>query len=70
MEKTKHFCTCADLNCKLHPQNHDKGCDPCIRKNMKDGEIPSCFFKLVHPDLSELKAFTFASFVEFYNKYK
>lgn len=33
MENQKHFCTCKDLNCKLHPSNHPKGCDPCIKMN-------------------------------------
>lgn len=41
------FCTCTDLACPLHPTNHDKGCAPCISKNLRDGEIPSCFFKSI-----------------------
>jgi hypothetical protein len=43
----KHFCTCSDLECSLHPYNHNKGCDPCIKKNLELGEIPSCFWKNV-----------------------
>ena len=39
------FCTCTDEKCPLHPTNHEKGCAPCIEKNLKSGEIPSCFFK-------------------------
>lgn len=38
------FCTCGDLKCPFHPVNHDQGCTPCIAKNRKLGEIPSCFF--------------------------
>ncbi len=26
------------------PKKHDKGCAPCIAKNLKMGEIPDCFF--------------------------
>ncbi|AGC68774.1 hypothetical protein Cst_c17940 [Thermoclostridium stercorarium subsp. stercorarium DSM 8532] len=70
MENKKHFCTCTDLSCKLHPNNHSKGCDPCVRKNLKDGEIPSCFFRLINNDISELKEFTIESFVDFYLKNK
>ena len=44
------FCTCTDLSCPFHPSNHDKGCTPCIAKNLKEREIPTCFFKAVgHP---------------------
>ncbi|MCR4831136.1 MAG: DUF6485 family protein [Pseudobutyrivibrio sp.] len=38
------FCTCTDTACPCHPSNHDKGCTPCIAKNLGQGEIPSCFF--------------------------
>lgn len=70
MENQKHFCTCADLNCKLNPCNHSRGCDPCIKKNLNAREIPSCFFKLVNNDLSNLKEFTIESFVDFFIKNK
>lgn len=39
------FCTCSDTGCPFHPSNHDKGCTPCVAKNLKEGEIPTCFFK-------------------------
>ena len=39
------FCTCTDLKCPCHPANHDKGCTPCIAKNLAQREIPSCFFR-------------------------
>ena len=38
------FCTCTDTQCPFNPANHDKGCAPCIAKNLKEREIPSCFF--------------------------
>ena len=48
------FCTCTDLSCPCHPANHDKGCTPCIAKNLKEREIPTCFFKAVgHPKPTE-----------------
>ena len=48
------FCTCTDLSCPCHPSNHDRGCTPCIAKNLKQREIPSCFFKAVnHPKPTE-----------------
>jgi hypothetical protein len=70
MENQKHFCTCKDLNCKLNPHNHSKGCDLCIKKNINAREIPSCFFRLVNDDLTELKEFTIESFVDFFIKNK
>ncbi len=68
MEKLKHFCTCSAVDCKLHPYQHEKGCDPCIQKNLKAGEIPGCFFRLVKEDVSELKEFTIQSFADFVYK--
>jgi|GEM_PF-316813 len=68
MDNNKHFCTCNDLSCKLNPHNHSKGCDLCIKKNLKLREIPSCFFKLINEDLFGLKEFTIESFVDFYLK--
>ena len=44
MDSLSPFCTCADSACPMHPSNHDRGCAPCIAKNLKMREIPSCFF--------------------------
>lgn len=66
MANENHFCTCNETTCKLHPTNHDMGCDPCIRKNLKKGEMPGCFFHLISDDTSELEEFTIDSFVKFY----
>ncbi|NBG88701.1 hypothetical protein ISALK_09330 [Isachenkonia alkalipeptolytica] len=68
MKPANDFCTCEDFSCKLHPVNHTRGCDPCIEKNLKAGEIPSCFFRSLNPDLSEVKDFTTEDFVAFYLK--
>ena len=42
-----HFCTCQNTACRCHPANHDQGCSLCIEKELRKGEIPSCFFNLV-----------------------
>ncbi len=67
-KESRNFCTCGETDCPMHPSNHDRGCDPCIRKNLKEGEIPSCFFNLVNDDLSAQDDFTIAGFVSFYLK--
>jgi len=61
----KHFCTCHVQDCPAHPNNHDEGCDPCIKKNLKLGEIPACFW-LNLPKIqgeTEWSAENFAKFV-------
>lgn len=70
MKPSPHFCNCDDTGCPMHPANHSRGCDPCIEKNLKAGEIPSCFFKSVHRDLSSVKGFTIQDFVAFYLKHQ
>lgn len=47
MENLSAFCTCRDLECPRHPTRHDRGCAPCIAKNLRLREIPSCFFALL-----------------------
>ena len=47
MKNATDFCTCKDRNCPLNPVNHDRGCTPCILKNLKNREIPSCFFNSI-----------------------
>ncbi len=50
MPLTVPFCTCTDTKCPFHPTNHTHGCTPCIAKNLREGEIPSCFFNAIdHP---------------------
>jgi len=65
-----HFCTCIVKECPKHPHNHDDGCDPCIEKNLKLGEIPTCFWLNV-PKITgttEYSAENFAKFVAEKNK--
>ena len=53
MSETKSevkFCTCDSFDCPFHPSNHENGCTPCIAKNLKMREIPTCFFNLADPD--------------------
>lgn len=47
MEHLSEFCTCKRTKCPLHPVNHNKGCAPCIQKNLKTKQMPSCFFNLL-----------------------
>ncbi|MCL1863351.1 MAG: DUF6485 family protein [Defluviitaleaceae bacterium] len=47
-----------------------KGCDSCIQKNLKQGEIPACFFLSVSDDVDGLTEFSVESFVAFYLKHK
>ena len=63
MKLEKLNCTCTDLDCPFHPTNHDYGCDLCILKNMKEREIPSCFFNMVG-NADELESFHFEDFAD------
>ena len=47
MSNLSPFCTCKNLECPLHPTKHDKGCAPCIAKNLRLNEVPNCFFNRV-----------------------
>ena len=61
MENLSEFCTCTRLKCPQHPANHGKGCSPCIEKNLKLRQMPSCFFHL----LKNAETRTGDSFTEF-----
>lgn len=51
MQNLSPFCTCQNLKCPIHPTKHEKGCAPCIAKNLKLKEIPNCFFnKIEHSE--------------------
>lgn len=63
MENLSKFCTCTDLACPFHPTNHEKGCAPCIAKNLKLGEIPSCFFNQLK-DSGEREGYTVVDFAK------
>ena len=57
-------CSCRDKSCPMHPSNHAQGCTPCILKNLRLGEIPSCFFNKVTDDLDKLDSFSMESFAK------
>ena len=65
-----HFCNCPAEKCPRHPLNHNKGCNPCIRDNLKKGKMPACFFRVIHDDVSEVRDYSISGFVDFFNKYK
>ncbi|WP_077613368.1 DUF6485 family protein [Clostridium sp. Marseille-P2415] len=66
----QHFCNCIVTNCKHHPLNHSEGCDLCIKKNLKSGEIPTCFWLRILDDICGNKRYRFADFTDFYQKHK
>ncbi len=71
--KKEHFCTCRDRKCPNNPNNPDTcvcSCDECVAKNLALGEIPSCFFRKIKDDLSDITEFTFESFVKFWIRNK
>ena len=63
MKNLSPFCTCTDLACPMHPTNHEKGCAPCITKNLKLREIPSCFFHRADSD-GKHESYFFEDFAE------
>lgn len=63
MENISRFCTCKNLNCPLHPTKHDKGCAPCISKNLNQREIPNCFFDLIE-NTEDRKGDSFEDFAD------
>ncbi|MBS1369598.1 MAG: hypothetical protein HPZ91_06535 [Lentisphaeria bacterium] len=63
MNQLSQFCTCRYLDCTLHPTKHDKGCAPCIAKNLKAKEMPGCFFNLL-PGAESRTADTFEEFAK------
>ncbi|WP_240842562.1 DUF6485 family protein [Acidaminobacter sp. JC074] len=66
---SKHFCTCKDKACPLHPTNQPNGCDLCIQKCLKLGEIPSCFYNEISDQTNESGDYTYKGFVDFYHKH-
>ena len=62
----KHFCSCTDTKCPAHPINHENGCDPCIVKNLKQGEIPACFWHNVTNGVIGTSDYSAGNFAKFY----
>ncbi|MCC8098326.1 MAG: DUF6485 family protein [Eubacterium sp.] len=63
MKTAKDFCTCGATKCPFHPVNHDKGCDLCIQKNLRLGEIPSGFFNK-GGSAAEVPGYSYRDFAE------
>ena len=59
----RHFCTCTATNCPDHPTNSETGCDDCIKKNLKLGEIPSCFWSNQVVGETKYSAVNFAKYI-------
>lgn len=66
----QHFCNCPNTPCPQHPSNHNEGCDPCIRDNLRVKKMPACFFRVVHDDTSDTSDYTIDGFVSYYLKHK
>ena len=63
MQTSYSFCTCTDKQCPNHPTNHQKGCTPCILKNLTLREIPSCFFHILETE-HLIEGYSFSDFAE------
>lgn len=66
----EHFCTCKATGCKNHPLNQPNGCDPCIKKNLANGEVPACFWLKIADDMKGIKSYTFKDFCSYYENHK
>ena len=58
------FCTCKDLNCPEHPQKHGGSCTPCIEKNLREHEIPACFWHKIGDTEAAKSDYIFMRFAE------
>jgi hypothetical protein len=65
----KHFCTCKKIQCPNHPNNHDQGCDLCIKKNLEYGEISACFWYNI-TNVSGKTEYSVENFVKYYLEHK
>lgn len=59
------FCTCKNSSCKFNPQNHNHGCNPCIKICLNDGALPSCFFRAVSEELKDIEVIEDSSYEAF-----
>ena len=58
------FCTCKDCNCESHPKKHNNECTACVGKNLKNHEIPACFFNKIGEESSIKSNWSFYRFAE------
>lgn len=66
----EHFCNCPVVKCQYHPSNHEDGCDPCMKSNLAKKEMPTCMFRAVHDDVSEVKDYSIKGFINYCLKYQ
>jgi len=66
MANLSPFCTCKNFECPLHPTKHDRGCAPCIAKNLRLKEVPNCFFNQI-PGNETRKGDKFSDFADAVN---
>ena len=59
------FCTCVDHACSCHPVNHDRGCTPCIAKNLADGDVPVCLYRKIEPDMDRKQDYSMQGYARF-----
>ena len=58
------FCTCNDHDCCNHPKKQNNECTPCIEKNLKNYEIPTCFFDKIGEESRVNSEWSFFKFAE------
>jgi len=58
------FCTCDSYDCEFHSSKHNYECTACIEKNLKNHEIPYCFFKKIGEESSVKSNYSFYKFAE------
>lgn len=62
MTNLSEFCTCKDTSCQFNPQNHERGCSPCIEDSLSGGEMPKCFFLKVADNIDDIEDWSFENF--------
>jgi len=58
------FCSCTYLDCPDHPQKHDGSCNPCIEKNLREHEIPACFWNKIGETENATSDYIFTRFAQ------
>ncbi|MCL2573244.1 MAG: DUF6485 family protein [Defluviitaleaceae bacterium] len=58
------FCTCTYFECPEHPQKHEGSCTPCIEKNLREHEIPACFWNKIGDTELAKSDYIFMKFAE------
>jgi hypothetical protein len=59
-----NFCTCEYKDCQYHPTKHNNECTPCIEKNLKNHEIPACFWNKIGEESDIKSEYSIRKFAE------